>query len=101
MGALMSSRQMGHRVVNLGSHAVVVPLDAQHEEDEQRHHHSGDPRALCELGDEDDDDGDAGGKGAQAVARACGRTAPLPPFRFQCTTMPACDSVNARKAPMA
>ena len=55
----------GRGVIDFGDHAVVVLLDAQHQEDEQRHHHRCDPCALRELGDENDDDGDACGKCTQ------------------------------------
>ena len=47
--------------------AVVVATDAGHEKDEGGNEDGGDPGAVFELGNEDDEQGDAGGDGSDGV----------------------------------
>ena len=44
-----------------------MALDAHHQDDEQRYHHRRDPRAFDKFGNKNDENGDAGGEGAQPV----------------------------------
>ena len=57
----------GRDFCGFNTYACVVPLDAEHHQDEQWHEQSCDPCAGGELGDKDHHQGDASGDGAEAV----------------------------------
>ena len=99
-GRLRLPTWMGRSMLISRGDAVVVAADADHEEDEQGNDEGGDPGAVLELGDEDDEQGDAGGGGSYGVDEDAVEVRG-PGWRIQCTTMPACERVKARKAPMA
>ena len=75
-------------------------MQQRHNKDEQRDQNDGDPGAVAELGHQDD-------QGVTPVANAPNPltsirwTRPGESERFQWITMPAWESVNARKAPIA
>ena len=80
---------------------LVVGVDAEEEEDEGRDGDDDDPGALGELGDQEDDGGDGGDARAEAVDDGPASPTRRARSRRQCTTSPACDSVNPMKTPMA
>ena len=102
MGGSVSRERERLVVGDLPRHAAVVAVDAR----EENRTSSGTtttvshaPSANFET--DDDDERDARRDRAQRVDRHSDARAPCPPRRRQCCTMPACESVNARNAPMA
>ena len=78
-------------------HGGVVAGDGEEHQHEQRDEQHHDPRAVTELGEGDDERGDARGDGPGAIDdEAAGVVAGS---LRQCRTMPACESVKAMNAP--